>query len=91
MAKIKKECVFTKSIILRGDSELKYCIDVQCETHKAKWFATCNSLDRCEDVLNNFPLIGGGICMRTETGFEAYKITTDCIIGCIQDTLVKKR
>jgi hypothetical protein len=92
--KQKEECSLCRSIILRGtpptdEPDLPYCIEVRCETHKAIWFALTGFLERAEEILTDFPLVDGGLCMRIEEGFEAYPITEDCILGCIQRGRIK--
>lgn len=84
MVKVKrKECIFDIPKIYCRKEGVKYCVEIACIVHKTQWMGLTDSIEIATDMAHSFPLVVGGMTMRTEEGREAELIPPDCIISQI--------
>jgi hypothetical protein len=85
-----KECSFTYCIWFRKNDPAgpAYCVEITCTVHqpRATWAGLTNSLEIAKKLIDEFPLVSGGIA----SGEDAYLIHEDCIIGKIPRKPVEK-
>jgi hypothetical protein len=75
------KCVIHVCVHLRGENTPKYCVEVNCQTHKAIWNGLTNDWTDAGNMANQFPLVNGGLAYR----LDAFPIYKQCIIANIID------
>lgn len=73
-----KECNFLYCIWFRKEQTIgpRYTVEVSCLTHSATWSCMTNDLKFGIEIINDFPLVTGGLAL----GAGALKINSDCIL-----------
>lgn len=71
-------CLFFRKNCPEGPA---YCIEITCTVHKPKasWHALTNSLEQAVGIINEFPIVSGGL----SSAEDCFPPHPDCIIGKI--------
>lgn len=73
-------CVWFRKHAVQGPP---FCVEVTCKTHRMQWTALTGDLDHARTMIDNFPIVCGGMANTLDEEGLVLPGQGDCILGKI--------